>query len=66
MKKLLIILVVALVLTALLMAVMPAAQVAADWPGAPCGAVGDGPPGWSQVSRGNGGSGTPGQGPHGP
>jgi hypothetical protein len=42
---------------------MPAAPAAADWPGAPCGAVGFEPPGWSQVSRGEGGTGTPGVGP---
>jgi hypothetical protein len=66
MKKALIMLALILVLTMILLAAMPAAPVQADWPGAPCGAIGGDPPGWSQVSRGEGGSGTPGVGPGAP
>ena len=62
MKKFLILSIVALVIALFLMSVMPVGPVSADWPGAPCGAVGGGPPGWSQVSRGEGGRGNPGNG----
>jgi len=55
-------LLVVLILT-ILIAAMPVSPVSADWPGAPCGAVGGEPPGWSQVSKGEGGTGSPGVGP---
>ena len=66
MKKLLTILFIVLVLVTLLVAALPVSAGYEGWPGAPCGAVGGGPPGWSQVSRGNGGSGSPGVGPGAP
>ena len=66
MKKIMFLSLAALIVALLLMAALPAVAVFADWPGAPCGAVGGGPPGWSQVSRGEGGSGTPGVGPGAP
>ena len=66
MKKILIISIAVLILTFLIMAAVPAAPAAADWPGAPSGAVGGDPPGWSQVSKGEGGSGSPGVGPGAP
>ena len=62
MKKLIRIVVIALLIAAIIIVAMPT-PVAANWPGAPCGAVGGEPPGWSYVSKGNGGSGTPGVGP---
>ena len=66
MKKIIFLSLAALIVALLLMAALPVAPVSADWPGAPCGAVGGGPPGWSQVSRGEGGSGSPGVGPGAP
>lgn len=62
MKKLLILSLVALLMVMFLAAALPSGTASADWPGAPCGAVGGGPPGWSQVSKGEGGSGSPGLG----
>ena len=58
------------ILTALLIGVICLGTVPAfgdyqGWEGAPCGAVGGDPPGWSQISSGNGGSGTPGEGANG-
>ena len=38
------------------------APVSAAWEGAPGGAVGGEPPGWSQVNPGQGGTGAPGPG----
>ena len=66
MKKLAIMLLFAAILITLLLIGMPAEPVMANWPGAPCGAVGGDPPGWSQVSRGAGGSSSPGIGPGAP
>lgn len=66
MKRLLVIIIVALILSAFVFVALPSVPVFADWPGAPCDAVGGDPPGWSQVSRGEGGSGTPGVGPGAP
>ena len=63
MKKLILVLVVVLMVAAFLASPL---AVMADWPGAPCGAVGGEPPGWSQVSRGEGGTGSPGIGPGAP
>ncbi len=63
MKKLIVVLVLVLMVAAFLATPLTAL---ADWPGAPCGAVGGEPPGWSQVSRGEGGTGTPGIGPGAP
>ena len=66
MKKILLISLAVLILAFLIMAAVPAVPASADWPGAPCGAVGGDPPGWSQVSKGEGGSGSPGIGPGAP
>jgi hypothetical protein len=66
MKKWIVLFVVALMMAAVVLAALPAAPVTAQWLGAPCGAVGGDPPGWSQVSRGEGGSGSPGVGPGAP
>lgn len=66
MKKIIWITLIAFLIATILIAAAPAVPAAADWPGAPCGAVGEDPPGWSYVSKGNGGSGTPGIGPYNP
>ncbi len=64
MKKLLTVLLVVLMLATLLVAALPVSARHQGggyegWPGAPCGAIGGDAPGWSQVSRGNGGTGAP-------
>lgn len=64
MKRLILLTIAVFIVAFFLLATMPAAPVSADWPGAPCGAVGGEPPGWSQVSKGEGGS--PGIGPGAP
>ena len=63
-NRLLLILVLLLVMVGLFVAA-PVLADSTGWgqPGETGNATGDGPPGWSQVSRGNGGSGTPGTGP---
>jgi hypothetical protein len=68
MKKLVSVLFVVLMLTAFLVAAVPAWAHATGWgpPGDQRNATGDGPPGWSYVSWGNGGSGSPGEGPGSP
>jgi hypothetical protein len=66
MKKVLTVLLVVLILATFLLAALPASASYEGWPGAPSDAVGGDPPGWSQVSPGNGGTGSPGDGPGAP
>ncbi len=65
MKKLLVVILVILMMALFVMAAVPVSADSTGWgpPGPQGNATGDGsPPGWSYVSKGNGGSGPP-QGP---
>ena len=51
-----------LLISLICLCTMPAFGDYQGWDGAPCGAVGGEPPGWSQVNPGEGGTGSPGVG----